>query len=353
MMSKKKVGVQSFAQTLIREHGKKFAELTMQLTQMPAHSTTFSRVFNVLFRRTYTNYQSKAITSIFASAIKNMTDDKDNFADYMKKHWGLPVAYSIPNGLRFDASNFCYDKASHPTIYRLNLMKQLEGVSLVDELVKLSINTQYSSKKNNAKSQVKKYLHCPFNDSKQYLMNIDTQIFPLWFKRDNSRYLCEQLASGLSFDEACEITNQNIFQILGFIHNKLNLSHQQKMKIIHRLDDLFDDVKQQLAHQASKKDRKVASEHVYFVALDHQQVKVGGSKSNERLEERLKEHHRNYPELRLFISFPVTDYKKIENAIKSIFCAKFQVLVSHYQDPLKAQELDQGAYFTIKSQLQE
>lgn len=79
--------IEKFIQTLITQHGREFAAFVMRLTRMPAHAPTFSRVFNVFYRRVYPGYRSKPISSKFATAIKHLSKRQEDFTSYVKKHW--------------------------------------------------------------------------------------------------------------------------------------------------------------------------------------------------------------------------------------------------------------------------
>ncbi|WP_170308251.1 GIY-YIG nuclease family protein [Parashewanella tropica] len=337
--------IERFLQLFIIKHGLEFATLVMRLTRVPAHAPTLSRVFNVFYRRLYPGYATQKIPSKVSTAIKHLSDRKHDFESYAQSHWRIPTIRELPTGLIFDEQQYCYIPESNKSFKRLQFLKSLKGDTLLDELVNLSDREVYTDKIANAKAQLAKYTGLPLDVAAQLVKHMDFQQFPVWFKREDCHYLCQQLAQGMHFDDACKQVCNDKYQIEEF--NLSPCTQDERRRIVHQLDDMFEAIKNEIDKSTANTVIK-PSQYVYFVVLADNLIKIGGTKSNENLETRLKQHHSTYPKISTVQHAAVKDYKVVERAIKAAFCAKFKVFTSQYQDPKKTQELGQGEYFAIK-----
>ncbi len=343
-MSKPK-HIERFVQTLITQHGYEFATYAMRLTRVPAHSTTFSRIYNIFYQRVYPEYHSQQITSKFATSIKNLSNGKHNFISYCNEHWKTPTIKQLPNNLIFNESKFRYEIESNNAIKRIKIHNRLQGDELIEVLVNLTDNDVYTNKVTNAKSQQKKYINKPVDESYQHLKKFDYKRFPIWFKRDDCNYFCELLAQGIEFNQACEQACYDMYQISNF--DLTPCTDDEIRKISLKLDEIFKEVKNEISSLSTKKKSRPL-QYVYLVILDDNLIKIGGSKSSENLEARLKDHHSKHPKLRVVSSEAVQEYQSVEKVLKAAFCSKFNVAAAQYQDPKRTQDLGKGEYFSIK-----
>ncbi|QYK12003.1 hypothetical protein K0I63_14760 [Shewanella rhizosphaerae] len=340
------MSVSNFVRVLIAEHGECFAKNVQYLTCVPFNSSSASSVLNVFYNRAFPNNRKDLRTSLIGQEIKNSTNGKHNFNSFSSEVWKIKTIARLPKGLKFNSETLGYVRESNGFVHRFNLARKLTG----DELIK-ALKDNYSNDVKidndfNAKTQFKKYFSVNPDENLSWMQEIEINNLPIWFGREECKYLCELIRSGKSFTEACKSVNKNVFD---YSHDDIESFYSvSKSEARIALDNIFEVVKEKTSSQQLNHRKHDQHEYVYFAVLDNDLIKVGGSKSDVNLEKRLRDHHNSHPELSCTKVYQVRSYTQTENVIKAVFCANFDIAAFKYKDPNKKRELGQGEYFSIE-----
>lgn len=340
------MSVSNFVRVLITEHGECFAKNVEYLTCVPLNSSSASSVLNVFYNRAFPNNRKDLRTSLIGQEIKNSTDGKHDFKSFSSEVWKIKTIDRLPKGLDFNSETLSYIRESNGFVHRFNLAGELTGDELIQAFVDNYSNDVKTNKYSNAKAQFKKYFSVNPDENLSWMQEIDINNLPVWFGREECKYLCELIRSGESFTEACKSVNKNVF---GYSHDGIESFYSvSKSEARIALDNIFEAVKEKTSSLLLNDRKHDQHEYVYFAVLDSNLIKVGGSKSDVNLEKRLRDHHNSHPELSCTKVYQVRSYIQTEKVIKSVFCANFDIAAFKYKDPNKKRELGQGEYFSIE-----
>ncbi|EGR1768201.1 hypothetical protein RII68_004732 [Vibrio parahaemolyticus] len=339
------MSVSNFVRVLVTEYGECFAKNVEHLTCVPFNSSSASVVLSIFYNRAFPNNRKDLRTSLIGSEIKNSTDGKHDFNSFSKDVWKIKTIERLPKGIEFSSETFNYIPESNGFVSRFNLARKLTGDGLIQALVDNYSEDVKTNKYSNAKRQFKKYFSVNPDEDLSWLKEIDIDNFPIWFGRDECKYLCELIRSGKSFHEACKIVNKHVF---FYDHDDIESIYTvKKSEARIALDNIFESVKEKTIVPVFSSKKEAQKEYVYFAVLNSDLIKVGGSKSDENLEKRLKDHHHSHPETSCIKVCQVRSYIQVEKVIKAVFCANFDIASFKYKDPNKKSELGQGEYFSI------